>query len=110
MAHPLPIEIFSDEVKKALTLCTINKEVVNIFALSCGFTQVMMNGHECIHEFDSIHELVKFFMIHTHGKFDETHFNIPDLMKGCFQVSCINGYSFKEMKGKKMKKNYIKKN
>ena len=81
MAHPLPIETFSDEVKKALTLCTINKEVVNIFALSCGFTQVMMNDHECIHEFDSIHELVKFFMIHTHGKFDETHFNIHDLMK-----------------------------
>ena len=25
--------------------------------------------------------MVIFFMIHTHGKFDETYFNIPALMK-----------------------------
>ena len=82
MTHPLPIELFSDEVKKALTFSTINEEVIKILAISCGFTEVMMNDQEeCIHEFDSIYALVKFIMIHTHGKFEETHFNIPALMK-----------------------------
>ena len=76
-----PPEMFSDELKRALTFSTINKEVVKNLASSYSFTQFFLNVHECVHVFESVHEMVRFFMVHTHGKFDETHFNIPAMMK-----------------------------
>ena len=76
-----PPEMFSDELKRAFTFSTINKEVVKNLASSYSFTQFFFNVHECVHVFESVHEMVRFFMVHTHGKFDETHFNIPAIMK-----------------------------
>ena len=68
-----PPEMFSDALKRALTFSTINKEVVKNLASSYSFTQFFFNVHECIHVFESVLEMVRFFMVHTHGKFDETH-------------------------------------
>ncbi len=74
-------DILSDELRRAFTFSTINEEIVKNLALSCNFSQKMMEFHEYKQVFENVHDVIKFIMTHSHGKFDETHFNIPALMK-----------------------------